>query len=67
MITPPQFFRAEMVDGVIDVAAARKRGAGAMTILSALTKLYDRMQEIGEASAPGYSTERISFALVLGR
>lgn len=36
-----------------------------MTILSALTKLYDRMQEIGEASAPGYSTERISFALVL--
>jgi CRISPR-associated protein Csd1 len=36
-----------------------------MTILSALTRLYDRMAEAGEAPRPGYSTEQISFAVVL--
>lgn len=36
-----------------------------MTVLSALTRLYDRMAENGEAPRPGYSTEKISFALVL--
>jgi CRISPR-associated protein Csd1 len=36
-----------------------------MTILSALAQLYDRMADNGEAPRPGYSNERISFALVL--
>ena len=36
-----------------------------MTILSALTKLYDQMQKQGAAPALGYSSEKISFALVL--
>lgn len=36
-----------------------------MTILTALSRLYDRMAEKGEAPRPGYSTEKISFALVL--
>ena len=36
-----------------------------MTILTALSRLYDRMAENGEAPRPGYSTEKISFALVL--
>lgn len=36
-----------------------------MTILTALSRLYDRMAENGEAPRPGYSTEKISFSLVL--
>ncbi len=36
-----------------------------MTILSALVTLYDRMQAAGEAPRPGFSSERISFAIVL--
>jgi CRISPR-associated protein Csd1 len=36
-----------------------------MTILTALSRLYDRMAENGEAPRPGYATEKISFALVL--
>jgi CRISPR-associated protein Csd1 len=36
-----------------------------MTILGALTKLYDRMAESGEAPRPGWSTEQISFVLVI--
>ena len=36
-----------------------------MTILASLARLYDRMAEKGEAPRPGFSTENISFALVL--
>lgn len=36
-----------------------------MTVLAALARLYDRMAEKGEAPLPGFSTEKISFALVL--
>lgn len=36
-----------------------------MTILNALTKFYDRMRESDDAPRFGYSTESISFALVL--
>ena len=36
-----------------------------MTILSALTRLYDRMEADGAAAPPGFSTEKISFALVI--
>jgi len=36
-----------------------------MTILTALSRLYDRMAENGEAPRPGYSNRNISFALVL--
>lgn len=36
-----------------------------MTILTALTQLYDRMQAAGEAPRPGFSTEKISFAVVI--
>ena len=35
-----------------------------MTILSALSRLYDRMKENGEAPSPGYSSVGISFAIV---
>lgn len=36
-----------------------------MTILSALARLYDRMQDAGDAPRPGYSSEKISFAMVI--
>jgi CRISPR-associated protein Csd1 len=36
-----------------------------MTILQALDRYYDRMAARGEAEAPGYSREKISFAIVL--
>lgn len=36
-----------------------------MTILSALVTLYDRMQVAGEAPRPGFSAEKIGFAIVL--
>lgn len=36
-----------------------------MTILASLARLYDRMAEKGEAPRPGFSTENISFAVVL--
>lgn len=36
-----------------------------MTILASLARLYDRMAKKGEAPLPGFSTENISFALVL--
>ena len=36
-----------------------------MTILSALTNLYGRLQETGETAPPYYSMEKISFALVI--
>jgi len=36
-----------------------------MTILTALTRLYDRLAEDGEVPRPGYSTERISYAVVI--
>ncbi|ATG47904.1 type I-C CRISPR-associated protein Cas8c/Csd1 [Celeribacter ethanolicus] len=36
-----------------------------MTILSALAALYERMEEAGEAPAPGYSTEKIGAELVI--
>lgn len=36
-----------------------------MTILSALTRLYDRMEADGTAAPPGFSTEKISFSLVI--
>ena len=36
-----------------------------MTVLQALDRYYDRMAARGEAEAPGYSREKISFAIVL--
>jgi len=36
-----------------------------MTILQALNEYYDRMAARGEAEEPGYSREKISFAIVL--
>jgi len=36
-----------------------------MTILQALDRYYDRMAARGEAEAPGYSREKISFAITL--
>lgn len=36
-----------------------------MTILSALARLYDRMEGAGDAPRLGYSSEKISFSLVL--
>ena len=36
-----------------------------MTILSALERVYHRMAETGEVPRPGYSSERISFSLIL--
>lgn len=36
-----------------------------MTILQALDRYYDRMAARGEAEAPGYSREKIGFAVVL--
>ncbi len=36
-----------------------------MTILASLARLYDRMAKKGEAPRPGFSTENISFAVVL--
>ncbi len=36
-----------------------------MTILQALDRYYDRMAARGEAESPGYSREKISFALAL--
>lgn len=36
-----------------------------MTILQALAGYYDRMAERGEAEAPGYSREKISYAILL--
>ena len=36
-----------------------------MTILQALDRYYSRMAARGEAEAPGYSREKISFAVVL--
>jgi CRISPR-associated protein Csd1 len=36
-----------------------------MTILQSLDRYYDRMAARGEAEAPGYSREKISFAIVL--
>lgn len=36
-----------------------------MSVLQALDRYYDRMAERGEAEAPGYSREKISFAIVL--
>ncbi len=36
-----------------------------MTILQALDRYYDRMAARGEAELPGYSREKISFAIVL--
>ncbi len=36
-----------------------------MTILSALQRVYHRMAESGDAPRPGYSSEKISFAVVL--
>ena len=38
-----------------------------MTILQALNRYYDRMAARGEAEAPGYSREKIGFAIVLSR
>lgn len=38
-----------------------------MTILSALVRLYDRMETEGKAPKPGFSTEQISFSLVIDR
>lgn len=38
-----------------------------MTILSALARLYDRMQDAGDAPRPGYSSEKISFAMVIDK
>lgn len=38
-----------------------------MTILSALTQLYERMQETGDAPKPGFSNEKISFELVIDK
>ncbi|MDE0152665.1 MAG: type I-C CRISPR-associated protein Cas8c/Csd1 [Gammaproteobacteria bacterium] len=34
-----------------------------MTILSALTRLYDRLEEEGKAPEPGFSMEKVSFKL----
>ena len=36
-----------------------------MTVLQALDRYYDRMAARNEAEAPGYSREKISFAIVL--
>lgn len=36
-----------------------------MTVLQALARYYDRMAERGEAEAPGFSREKISFAVTL--
>ncbi|MGH7069069.1 MAG: type I-C CRISPR-associated protein Cas8c/Csd1 [Acetobacteraceae bacterium] len=36
-----------------------------MTVLQALDRYYDRMAARGEAEAPGYSREKIGFAIVL--
>jgi CRISPR-associated protein Csd1 len=36
-----------------------------MTVLQALDRYYHRMADRGEAEAPGYSREKISFAIVL--
>ncbi|WP_071799469.1 type I-C CRISPR-associated protein Cas8c/Csd1 [Natronohydrobacter thiooxidans] len=36
-----------------------------MTILASLARLYERMAEKGQAPLPGFSTENISFAVVL--
>ncbi len=36
-----------------------------MTVLSSLVRLYDRLQAAGEAPRPGYSAEKISFAIEL--
>ena len=36
-----------------------------MTVLQALDRYYDRMAERGEAEQPGFSREKISFALTL--
>ena len=36
-----------------------------MTVLSALVRLYERMQAAGEAPRPGFSSEKISFAVEL--
>src|SRR5690242_13842043 len=36
-----------------------------MTVLQALDRYYDRMAARGEAEAPGFSREKISFAVVL--
>ncbi|MEO8927618.1 MAG: type I-C CRISPR-associated protein Cas8c/Csd1 [Caulobacteraceae bacterium] len=38
-----------------------------MTILQSLDRYYDRMAARDEAEAPGYSREKISFAIVLSR
>ena len=36
-----------------------------MTILQSLDRYYDRMAARGEAEAPGYSREKIGFAILL--
>ena len=36
-----------------------------MTVLQSLNRYYDRMAARGEAEAPGFSREKISFAIVL--
>ena len=36
-----------------------------MSVLQALDRYYDRIAARGEAEAPGWSREKISFALVL--
>ncbi len=38
-----------------------------MTILSALTQLYERIKETGEAPKPGFSAEKISFELLIDK
>lgn len=44
-----------------------RRGRRAVSVLQALDRYYDRMAARGEAEAPGYSREKIGFAIVLSR
>src|SRR4051812_31473623 len=41
------------------------KGRSDMTILQALDHYYDRMAARGEAESPGFSREKISFAVVV--
>ncbi len=38
-----------------------------MTVLQSLVRYYDRLESTGEVAPQGYATEKISFAVVLGR
>ncbi len=50
---------------MLDVQRCLAEGVASVTILQALDRYYDRMAARNEAEAPGYSREKISFAIAL--